>query len=175
MFARCATVGMFAPSANVAMSARGANVGMSAPVANVLMTAAGRGPQTAPLVFSTATRGLGSEFGAAADGAPFVAPSLAPYPGPAAPKLLGRGMSMSMSISNEALILAQSAVLLSRALAYVGLADLDCARAFAVEIRDHLNAINGYALAKGIGMDLAEAQLNLMSVTGELAASEATA
>src|SRR5262249_58751338 len=76
------------------------------------------GPWTAPLVFSTATRGLGSEFGAAADGAPFVAPSLAPYPGPsAAPKLLGRGIGGGM----EALILAQSCVLLSRALAYVGL------------------------------------------------------
>jgi hypothetical protein len=84
-------------------------------------------------------------------------------------------MSMSMSISNEALILAQSAVLLSRALAYVGLADLRCARALAVEIRDHLDAINGYALAKGIGMDLAEAQLNLMSVTGDFAVSDAIA
>jgi hypothetical protein len=125
-------------------------------------------PQTAPLEFSTATRGLGSEFGAAADGAPFVAPSFAPYPGPsAAPKLLGRGM--------EALILAQCCVLLSRALAYVGLADLRCARAFAVEIRDHLDAINGYALAKGIGMELAEAQLNLMSVTGDFAASDQSA
>jgi len=124
-----------------------------------------RGLRTAPLVFSTATRGLGSEFGAAADGAPFVAPSLAPYPGPsAAPKLLGKGM--------EALILAQSCVLLSRALAYVGLADLDCARALAVEIRDHLDAINCYALARGIGMDLAEAQLNLMSVTGDFAVSD---
>ena len=130
------------------------------------------GPRTAPLVFSTATRGLGSEFGAAADGAPFVAPSLAPYPGlSAAPKVLGQGVGMGM----EALILAQSAVLLSRALAYVGLADLDCARAFAVEIRDHLDAINCYALAKGIGMDLAEAQLNLMSVTGDFAVSERSA
>ena len=195
MFARCATVGMFAPSANVAMSARGANVGMSAPVANVLMTAAGRGPQTAPLVFSratrglgwggrgpqtaplvfsTATRGLGSEFGAAADGAPFVAPSLAPYPGPsAAPKLLERGMGIGKGM--EALILAQSCVLLSRALAYVGLADLDCARALAVEIRDHLDAINCYALAKGIGLELAEAQLNLISVTGDFAVNDTTA
>ena len=133
-------------------------------------------PRTAPLVFSTATRGLGSEFGAAADGAPFVAPSLAPYPGlSAAPKLLGPGMSMNMNMNNEALILAQSAVLLSRALAYVGLADLRCARALAVEIRDHLDAINGYALAKGIGMDLAEAQLNLMSVTGDFAVSDRSA
>jgi len=110
----------------------------------------------------------GIQFGAAADGAPFMAPSFAPYPGrSAAPKLLGRGM--------EALILAQSCVLLSRALAYIGLADLHCARAFAVEIRDHLDAINCYALAKGIGMDLAEAQLNLMSVTGDFAVSDATA
>ena len=80
---------------------------------------------------------------------------------------IGKGM--------EALILAQSCVLLSRALAYVGLADLDCARALAVEIRDHLDAINGYALAKGIGMDLAEAQLNLMSVTGDFAVSDRSA
>ena len=134
------------------------------------------GPRTAPLVFSTATRGLGSEFGAAADGAPFVAPSLAPYPGlSAAPKLLERSMGMGIGKGMEALILAQSCVLLSRALAYVGLADLDCARAFAVEIRDHLDAINGYALAKGIGMDLAEAQLKLMSVTGDFAVSDRTA
>ena len=130
-------------------------------------------PRTAPLVFSTATRGLGSEFGAAADGAPFVAPSLAPYPGlSAAPKLFERSMGMGIGKGMEALILAQSCVLLSRALAYVGLADLDCARAFAVEIRDHLDAINGYALARGIGMDLAEAQLNLMSVTGDFAVSD---
>jgi hypothetical protein len=143
-------------------------------------------PRTVPLVFSTATRGLGSDFGAAADGAPFVAPSLAPYPGSsAAPKLLERSMNtninmnmnmkMKMKMKNDALILAQSSVLLSRALAYVGLADLECARTLEVEIRDHLDAINCYALARGIGMDLAEAQLNLMSVTGELAASEATA
>jgi hypothetical protein len=132
------------------------------------------GPRTAPLVFSTATRGLGSEFGAAADGAPFVAPSLAPYPGPsAAPKLLERGMGIGKGM--EALILAQSCVLLSRALAYVGLADLDCARALAVEIRDHLDAINCYALAKGIGLELAEAQLNLMSVTGDFAVNDTTA
>jgi hypothetical protein len=123
----------------------------------------------------------GIQFGAAADGAPFVAPSLAPYPGlSAAPKLLGRSMAtgigsgMNMNMNNEALILAHSCVLLSRALAYVGLADLDCARAFAVEIRDHLDAINCYALAKGIGMDLAEAQLNLMSVTGDFAVSDTT-
>jgi len=83
-------------------------------------------------------------------------------------------MNMNMKMNNEALILAESCVLLSRALAYVGLADLDCARAFAVEIRDHLDAINCYALAKGIGMDLAEAQLNLMSVTGDCAVSDAT-
>jgi hypothetical protein len=121
---------------------------------------------------------IADQFGAAADeapfvapdGAPFMAPSSAPYPGPsAAPKLLGRSMK------DEALILAESCVLLSRSLAYIGLADLRCARELSVEIRDHLDAINSYALAKGIGMDLADSLLNLMSVTGDFAVSDATA
>lgn len=76
---------------------------------------------------------------------------------------------------SEAVILAQSCVLLSRSLAYIGLQDLACARELAVEIRDQLDKINAYALAAGIGLDLAEAMLKLMATVDAAEARAVTA
>lgn len=60
------------------------------------------------------------------------------------------------------IILANSVMLLTRTMAHLGVNELECARQLSVDIRDHLDAINAYALAKDMSLEFAEALLALM-------------